>query len=96
MKRRTDVSVQFNSLEGSVRARAQSRPPYGGIAPLLRRVQGLESKVGSLEDSVPQSFALVRDEVDKVWRESGNLCNSASSPFSSGDGGSPALSGASS
>ncbi len=78
---RTDGSVQSNSLEGSERARAQSRPPYGGIAPLLRRVQGLESKVGPLEDSLLQSFALVRDELDEVWRDLGDLCKSASSPF---------------
>ncbi len=75
------MSVQSNSLEGSEWARAQNRPPYRGIALLLWRVQGLESKVGSLEDSVPQSFALIGDEVDEVWRDLSDLRKSASSPF---------------
>jgi hypothetical protein len=74
---RTDVSVESNSLEGSERARAQSRPPYGGIAPLLWHVQGLESKVESLEDSVPQSFALIHDDLmrsGEIWVTFASQC----------------------
>jgi hypothetical protein len=36
--------------------------------------------VGRLEGSVPQTFSLVRSELDEVWRDLDNLCRSPSSP----------------
>ncbi len=51
------------------------------LGPLLWRVQDLKSKVGSMEGSLPQSSTLIRDELDKVWRDLGDICKSASSPF---------------
>jgi hypothetical protein len=78
---RTDVSLQSNRSRDSEWAREQSLPLYVRLSPLLWRVQDLKFKVGSLEGSLPQSFTLVRDELDEVWRDLGDICKSASFPF---------------
>ncbi len=66
---RTDVSVHLSRSGESKCGREQALPPYVRLGPLLWCIQGLESSVGRLEGSVPQSFSLVRSELDEVWRD---------------------------
>ena len=76
-----DLSVQSIGSGASERAREQSLPPNMGLAPSFWHVQQLEFKVETLQDSLPPSFSLVRDELDKVWKELGNLWTITSSPL---------------
>jgi hypothetical protein len=77
---RTDVSIQSNRSGDSERAREQTLPLYVHVSLLLWCIQHLKSKVESLRDSLPQSFSFVRDELDEVWKELGNLHSSGSPP----------------
>jgi hypothetical protein len=78
--RRTGVSVQSNGSGNSDHQSQQSLPPYVRLAPLLRRVQTLESKVGSLQVTLPESFGIVRGELNEVWAELSNLRQSTPPP----------------
>ena len=55
-------------------------PPYLRLAPLMRCVQDLESRVRKLEYSVPDSFVGVRDELDEVWKDLGDVRKIRASP----------------
>ena len=46
----------------------------------MRRVQDLESRVGKLEYSVTDSFVGVRDELDEVWKDLGDVRKIRASP----------------
>ena len=70
---RDGVSFHSSRAGGTDRSRSEEPPPYLSLAPLMHRVQDLKSRVGKLEDSVPDSFMGVRDELDKVWKDLGDI-----------------------
>ncbi len=70
---RADDSVQSNGSGDSKHQGQRIVPPYVRLAPLLRRVQTLESKVGSLQVTLPESFGVVRGELNEVWAELSDL-----------------------
>ena len=43
--------------------------PNERLAPFLRRIQSLENRAAILDDSLPRSFGLVRDEMNLLWKE---------------------------
>ena len=87
--RRADDSVQSNSSGDSDHRGQRSIPPYVRLAPLLWRVQTLESKVGSLQVTLPEFFGVVRGELNEVWAELSDL-RQATPPPDPGSGRSPA------
>ena len=54
-------------------------PPVERLAPLYRRLDALETRASLLEDSLPTSFGLVRDELDEVWKDLRELERSTTS-----------------
>ncbi len=54
-------------------------PPVERLAPLYRRLDALETRALLLEDSLPTSFGLVRDELDEVWKDLRELERSTTS-----------------
>ena len=76
---RDGVSIHSSRAGGT--DRSMTEPPYLRLAPLMRRVQDLESRVGKLEDSVPDSFMGVQDELDKVWKDLGDIHKIRASPL---------------
>ena len=77
---RDGVSIHSSRAGGTDRSMTEEPPPYLRLAPLMRRVQDLESRVGKLEDSVPDSFMGVQDELDKVWKDLGDVRKIRASP----------------
>ena len=65
--RRADDSIQSNGSGDSDHQGQWSVPPYVRLAPLLRRIQTLKSKVGSLQVTLPESFGIVHGELNEVW-----------------------------
>ena len=65
---RPDSSHRSSRSGGSVNSRGHP-PPVERLAPLFRRVDALETRTSLLEDSLPTSFSLVRDELDEVWKD---------------------------
>jgi hypothetical protein len=64
---RTDTSQHSSKSGGSVKSRGPP-PPAERLAPLFRRLDALEARASLLEDSLPTSFVLARDELDKIWK----------------------------
>jgi hypothetical protein len=56
--RRVDNSVQSNGSGDSDHRGQRSVPPYVRLAPLLRHIQTLKSKVGSLQVTLPETYML--------------------------------------
>ena len=77
---RDGVSIHSSRAGGPDRSRTEEPPPYLRVAPLMRRVQDLESRVGKLEYSVTDSFVGVRDELDEVWKDLGDVRKIRASP----------------
>ena len=65
---RTDASQRSSRSGGSLNSRPPP-PPLERLAPLFRRLDALETRASVLEDSLPTSFGLVRDELDEIWRD---------------------------
>ena len=65
---RTDSSHRSSRSGGSVNSRGHPAP-VERLAPLLRRLGALETRASLLEDSLPTSFVLVRDELDEIWKD---------------------------
>ena len=85
---RADDSVQSNGSGDSDHRGQRSAPPYVRLAPLLRRVQTLESKVRSLQVTLHESFGVVRGELNEVWAELSDL-RQATPPLDPGSASSP-------
>jgi len=77
---RDGVSIHSSRAGGTDHSRSEEPPPYLRLAPLMRRVQDLKSRVGKLEDSVPDSFMGGRDELDEVWKDLGDMHKIRASP----------------
>ena len=65
---RTDATYRSPRSGGSENSR-EPRPPVERLAPLMRRLDALETRASLLEDSLPSSFVLVRDELDDIWKD---------------------------
>ena len=70
---RDGVSIHSSRAGGTNRSRSEEPPPYLRLAPLMRCVQDLESRVEKLEDLVPDSFMGGRDELDEIWKDLGDV-----------------------
>jgi len=75
---RTDSSHCSSRSGGSVNSRGHP-PRVERLAPLFRRLDALETRASLLEDSLPTSFGLVRDELDEVWKDLRELEHSTAS-----------------
>jgi hypothetical protein len=72
----------------SVQSGKESQPgasPAPGLnlrlTPIYKRIQALETRTATLEDSLPGSFGLVRDEMNLIWKDMEDLCeNFAAAP----------------
>jgi hypothetical protein len=86
--RRADDSVQSNGSGDSDHRGQRIVPPYVRLAPLLRHVQTLKSKVESLQVTLPESFGIVRGKLNEVWAELSDL-RQATPPPNPGSASSP-------
>ena len=77
---RANDSAQSNGSGESDHQSQRSVPPYARLVLLLRRIQTLESKVGSLQVTLPESFGIVRGEFNEVWAKLSNLHQSTPPP----------------
>ena len=88
---RDGVSIHSSRAGGTDHSRSEDLPSYLRLAPLMRRVQDLESRVGKLKDSVPDSFMGVQDELDEVWKDLGDVHKIRASPPQDSSSSTPSL-----
>jgi len=77
---RDGVSIHSSRARGPDCSRSEDPPPYLRLAPLMCRVQDLKSRMGKLENLVPDSFTGVQDELDEVWKDLGDVRKIRASP----------------
>ena len=77
---RDGVSIHSSRAGGTDRSMTEEPGPYLRLAPLMRRVQDLKSRMGKLENLVPDSFTGVQDELDEVWKDLGDVRKIWASP----------------
>ena len=88
---RDGVSIHSSRARGTDCSRSENPPSYLRLAPLMRRLQDLKSRVRKLEDLVLDSFMGVRDELDEVWKDLGDMRKIRASPPHDSSSSTPSL-----
>jgi hypothetical protein len=64
---RSDVLIHSSKSGGSAQGRADGPAlSFERLSPFIRWLQGLKTRTANLEDSLPHSFGLVRDELNEI------------------------------